>query len=153
MDKRSGAGGKPGDHVNELLSGYLDGELTQQQRQRVGLHIEGCEACAANLNDLQDLHNRIGKAGLGEGSKDIWREKMDDTAVQLSQGIGWLLLIGGMLFVAGIVIVSFILDPSISVFMKLVISAVYLGFGALFVSVLRQRLIERKSDKYKDVEI
>ena len=58
-----------------------------------------------------------------------------------------------MLFVAGVVIVSFIMDPSISVFMKLVISAVYLGLGALFSSVLRQRLIERKTDKYKDVEI
>ena len=36
---------------------------------------------------------------------------------------------------------------------QLLVSALYLGLGALFVSVLRQRLIERKSDKYKDVEI
>jgi hypothetical protein len=33
------------------------------------------------------------------------------------------------------------------------VSAVYLGLGALFASVLRQRLVERKTDKYKDVEI
>jgi hypothetical protein len=32
-------------------------------------------------------------------------------------------------------------------------SALYLGLAALFVSVLRQRLIERKTDRYKDVEI
>jgi hypothetical protein len=33
------------------------------------------------------------------------------------------------------------------------VSAIYLGLGALLVSVLRQRIIERKTDKYKDVEI
>ena len=153
MNETSSADSQSGAHVNELLSGYLDGELTQQQRQRVDLHLDGCEECAANLKDLQELHQRIGKTVLGENNKDIWREKMDDTAVQVTQGIGWLLFIGGMLFVAGVVIVSFIMDPSISVFMKLVISAVYLGLGALFSSVLRQRLIERKTDKYKDVEI
>ena len=153
MNETYSSDGQSGAHVNELLSGYLDGELTQQQRQRVDLHLEGCEECTANLTDLQELHHRIGKAALGDSNKDIWRERIDDTAVQITQGIGWLLFIGGMLLVAGFVIMSFIMDPSISVFMKLVISAVYLGLGALFVSVLRQRLIERKTDKYKDVEI
>ena len=37
--------------------------------------------------------------------------------------------------------------------MKLLIGGFYLGLAALFVSVLRQRLIESKTDKYKDVEI
>jgi hypothetical protein len=38
-------------------------------------------------------------------------------------------------------------------FEKLVIGAMYGGLALLFFSVLRQRLIERKTDKYKDVEI
>ena len=36
---------------------------------------------------------------------------------------------------------------------KVLISAVYVGLSVLFLSILRQRLIERKTDKYKDVEI
>ena len=31
----------------EYLSGYLDGVLTQENEQRVRLHLEDCEACAA----------------------------------------------------------------------------------------------------------
>lgn len=34
-----------------------------------------------------------------------------------------------------------------------VVGGFYLGFAVLLLSVLRQRLIERKSDKYTDVEI
>ena len=78
---------------------------------------------------------------------------MSDTTVQVTRGIGWLLLIGGFLAVAGIGIYEFLIDPSVGWLEKLLVAVIYGGFAALFISVLRQRLIERKSDKYKDVEI
>jgi anti-sigma factor RsiW len=153
MNEASNTGSRAEAHVNELLSGYLDDELTQQKWQLVSLHLETCSACSENLEGLRALRERMGQAQLGDTNKDIWREKMDDTAVKLSRGTGWFLLIGGLLAIAGIAIVMFLTSSSISGVEKLLISAVYLGLGALFVSVLRQRLIERKTDKYKDVEI
>ena len=153
MNEASSTGRRTEAHVNELLSGYLDDELTQQKRQLVSLHLEACSACSENLEGLRALRERMGQAQLGDTNKDIWREMMDDTAVKLSRGTGWFLFIGGLLAIAGIAIVMFFTSSSISGVEKLLISAVYLGLGALFVSVLRQRLIERKTDKYKDVEI
>ena len=47
----------------------------------------------------------------------------------------------------------FVFVDSTETWMKLVLVAIYGGLAALFFSVLRQRLIERKTDKYKDVEI
>ena len=78
---------------------------------------------------------------------------MDDMTVKVSRGIGWLLFLGGLLLLAGFVIYEFVIDTSMDLFFKLLVSAIYLGLAALLVSVLRQRLIERKTDKYKDVEI
>ncbi len=141
------------DHVVELLSGYVDGELTQQQRQRVDVHCADCKECENDLVELKALRESIGKAGLSDLNQDIWREMMNDTAVQTSRGIGWLLLIGGILIAAGIGVVSFLFSSSIGIVEKLFISAIYGGLALLFYSVLRQRLIERKTDKYKDVEI
>jgi hypothetical protein len=80
-------------------------------------------------------------------------EQMDDMTVKVSRGIGWLLFLGGLLLLAGFVIYEFVIDTSMDLFFKLVVSAIYLGLAALLVSVLRQRLIERKTDRYKDVEI
>jgi len=140
-------------HVGEQLSGFIDGELTQQERQFVTLHCEVCADCRENLEKLRALRERIGNASLSEVGEDKWRETMDDPTVQLTQGIGWLLFIVGMLVIAGIGLVGFLFNDDISVGMKLLIFAIYGGLATLLFSVLRQRLIERKTDKYKDVEI
>lgn len=140
-------------HVGEQLSGFIDGELTQQERQFVTLHCEVCADCRENLDRLRELRNRIGTAGLSEVGEDKWRESIDDSTVQLTRGIGWLSFIVGLLIVVGIALVGFLFSDDISVGMKLLMFAVYGGLAALFFSVLRQRLIERKTDKYKDVEI
>ena len=141
------------EHVGELLSGYLDGELTQQQRQRVEIHCEACKECEKNFEELQVLRESIGKARLSELNQDVWRERMDNATVRTTRGIGWLLILGGVLVAMGIGVYEFVFDSSLGLVEKLVVGAIYGGFVVLFFSVLRQRLIERKTDKYKDVEI
>jgi len=141
------------EHVGERLSGYIDGELTQQERQRVEVHCADCVQCARELEELRALRETIGAAKLSQFGEDTWRETMADSSVKAARGIGWLLLIGGVLACAGIAVLAFLTDPSIELRAKLIAGAIYGGLGILFISVLRQRLIERKTDKYKDVEI
>jgi hypothetical protein len=145
--------GTIGDHVGDLLSGYIDGELTQQERQQVEAHCDGCAECSTVLDELRALRRTVAKTRLSEIGEDIWREQMDDTTVRTSRGIGWLLLIGGILALAGIGLYQFVIDSSMALRDKLIIASIYGGLAVLFFSVLRQRLIERKTDKYKDVEI
>jgi len=141
------------EHVGEWLSGYIDGELTQQQRQRVEIHCGNCGDCETELNELRTLRRDVSNARLSEYGEDVWRENMDDGTVTVTRGIGWLLFLGAALICGGIGIYAFVFDSSMGTFEKLVISAMYCGLALLFFSVLRQRLIERKTDKYKDVEI
>lgn len=141
------------DHVGALLSGYIDGELTQQQAQRVRVHCGSCPECADELEQLEALRREVGKTRLSPLSEDIWRENMQEPTVELTRGIGWILFILGVLGISGIAIYEFVIDAGLPMYIKVLTSLVWLGMGALLVSVLRQRLIERKSDKYKDVEI
>ena len=150
MNKHSNSG----EHVGEFLSGYIDGELTQQDRQRVRLHCDSCPDCNSTLTELRRLRQRIGQAKLSDKDRDNWRESMDDTTVKAARGIGWLLLIGGALIGAGVGVYEFIITAStLSLLEKLIVGGIYGGMLLIFISVLRQRLIERKSDRYKDVEI
>lgn len=146
-------GGIAGEHVGEQLSGYLDGELTQQQQQRVDLHLADCPDCSGMLDELEALRQRMGQSGLSRKYEDDWREEMDDMGVKLSRGIGWVLLVGAAVIIGAFLVFMFLTDPGLTGFWKFVISAFYIGLLGLFVSVLRQRLLERKTDKYKDVEI
>ena len=140
-------------HVGELLSGFVDGELTQQQRQLVTLHCGECDECRNNLANVRALRKRIGKARLSEVGEDKWRETMTDTSIQVSRGIGWLFFIAGLLAIAGVGLYTFIVEAGIPIWLKLIMVAIYGGLATLLYSVLRQRLIERKTDKYKNVEI
>ena len=140
-------------HVGEMLSGYIDGELTQQQQQRVRVHCESCRDCADELERLEELRREIGKSRLSPLSDDIWREHMKEPTVELTRGLGWILLIAGILAISGIAVYEFVIDTSAATHLKVITALIWVGLGALLVSVLRQRLIERKSDKYKDVEI
>ena len=142
-----------GEHLGERLSGFVDGELTQQERQRVELHCDQCETCRNELEQLQAVRRIVGKARLSELNQDVWRELMGDITVRTSRAIGWLLLVGGILAAVGFGIYDFVFNSSASLFEKFIVGAIYLGLAGVFLSVLRQRLIERKTDKYKDVEI
>ena len=141
------------EHVGEWLSGYIDGELTQQQRQRVEIHCSDCSDCEMELNELRTLRRDVSNVRLSEYGEDVWRENMDDGTVTVTRGIGWLLFLGTLLVCGAIGIYAFVFASSMSIFEKLLIGTGYCGLALLFISVLRQRLIERKTDKYKDVEI
>jgi predicted anti-sigma-YlaC factor YlaD len=140
-------------HVGEQLSGYLDGELTQQQRQRVELHCAECAQCRATLDELRTLRERIGNSRLSELGEDKWRENMEDPQVQTTRNVGWILFIGGLLVIGLVVLVNFLLADDIPLGIKLTLVALYGGLATLLYSVGRQRIIESKTDKYKDVEI
>jgi predicted anti-sigma-YlaC factor YlaD len=43
-----------------LVTAYLDGEVDQQQRGRIGEHLQGCQGCRAALDQFQTV---IGLAG------------------------------------------------------------------------------------------
>ena len=78
---------------------------------------------------------------------------MKDNLVRSTSNVGWLLLIGGIVIGGGVAIFEWVYTPDVPLLVKLVVGAIYLGLALLLLSVLRQRLIERKTDKYKDVEI
>ncbi len=139
--------------IDEMLSGYLDGELTQGDRQRIDLHLESCSKCRGVYEELADLRQAVGRMSFGEISREKWSEIMNDLPVRTSRGAGWLLYVAGFLIVCGYGLYEFMADDSVDALIKTGIGALVVGSLLLFVSVLRERLIARKTDKYRDVEI
>ena len=78
---------------------------------------------------------------------------MNDATMRATRGLGWLLLIGGGVAVLGYAIYEFLLADTDAPILKWGLIVFYVGWGVLLVAVLRQRLLERKTDPYKDVEI
>ena len=141
--------------VDELLSGYLDEELTQGDRQRVDIHLEKCARCTARLRELDTLRASVGRLrqNADEHDREQWRKVMDKAVDRTVRGIGWLLLGGAALVLVGYAGYEFVLAETEAPLVKWAGGALYVGLAVLLLSVLRQRLAARKKDPYKDVEI
>jgi len=42
-----------------LLSGYLDGELTQSDKQKLDLVLEDCNQCVAKYQEMKKLQDSV----------------------------------------------------------------------------------------------
>ena len=144
-----------GAKIDELLSGYLDGELTQRDRQRVDLHLANCPSYRARLRELETLRASVGRLRLDmdPDDRERWRKVMDNAFERTASGIGWLLVVGAVFVLVGYAGYEFLLAEVEPPLVKWAVGALYLGLAVLLLSVLRQRLRARKTDKYKDVEI
>ena len=139
--------------IGELLSGYLDRELTQGDRQRVELHLESCAECRRTYQAMTDLRQAVGDLSFEVMSREEWSKIMNDLTVRTSRGIGWLLFVFGMVVLVGYSAYEFAVDETVPALIKSGTAGIVFGLICLFISVMRQRLIARKTDKYKDVEI
>ncbi len=139
--------------INDLLSGYLDNELTQGDQQRVEVHLRECDKCRQILDDMTRLQGVISQTQSRPSlPEERWDQIMNDLPSRASQGLGWILLIAGAVTLLGLAIWEFAIDDQVTLPVKLAVAGVWFGLLFLFMSVLRQRLLSWKTDKYKDVK-
>jgi anti-sigma factor RsiW len=51
------------ERARELLSPYLDGELSAEERRAVAAHVEGCRFCSAQVDDFTRIGRTLAEAG------------------------------------------------------------------------------------------
>lgn len=144
-------------YVAAELSAYLDGELTQQQSQRIALHIKNCPQCSSLHDELAAQRDMLKQALWVTPEQEELQQLEREPGVRSLALVGWSVLIFAVLMLAALLSWQFIaglLATSGLVFwVQLASMLVYLGLFFLFLSVLRQRLIARKTDKYNKVQL
>jgi len=139
--------------VEELLTGYLDAELTQQESQRVAVHIDECQQCRQTCQQLQQLQQAVQEVHYPNMEQDALEKIVNDMTSKTIQGVAWFALSAGLAMIIAMAVYAFWVDTGMSWYEKLAMSLIWGGGIGLFVSVLRQRLIARKTDKYRRVKL
>ena len=137
--------------IEVYLSGYLDGELTQQDRQPVENHLRSCEQCENLLKELREAKEAAQGLEMEPlGDKD-WKMMEARIFERIGQGLGWSILLVWLTVTTGYSLYQFGTSPDEPFFEKILVFSLFLGFGLLFLSVLSQRLRENRTDRYKGV--
>ncbi|NVJ67165.1 MAG: zf-HC2 domain-containing protein [Gammaproteobacteria bacterium] len=140
--------------TQELISGYLDQELTQQKNQMVRVHLESCKECNAIYQDLKAMKETIGNLQYPDCEATKMEKILQEPVAKKISILGWILLTIPLAILFIYHIVTIFTVGSFSLFsMKTIILLLEAGVLLLFIGVLRQRLIARKSDKYKNVKL
>ena len=59
------------DIPHELLSGYVDGELTDEQKKRIEEHLQKCTRCQEELEELRQLDGYVRAVEVEEPSREF----------------------------------------------------------------------------------
>jgi predicted anti-sigma-YlaC factor YlaD len=139
--------------IDELMSGYLDNELAQGDCQLVEIHLEQCPSCRLQLDEIRLLKKGVSTMSFGEMDKQQWEAIKNDLPARASRGLGWILFIVSLVILIAYAIYEFSIDDTVPALVKITVAGLVLGLLSLFISVLRQRMIAGRSDRYKDIQI
>jgi hypothetical protein len=134
-----------------LLTGYLDGVLTQADDQQVRLHLEDCADCRRLIEGMRETREATMTTRFELPADDQWNEAPRGLASRLSLGLGWTLLLVWAVGVCGLV-VGHLWSDAMPLTEKLLLFGGISGVALLLLSVLIDRLKTMGNDPYRKVE-
>ncbi len=140
----------------DLMMGYLDDELTDEQRDQFAEHLKGCPECTGELEQFRKLNAITDEVTLVEPEDRIWQDYWSNIYNRIERGIGWIMFsvaaIALAIYCGFRAIEELIKDTSVEMTLKVGLLALIAGLAILFVSALRERLFFWKRDMYMDVK-
>ena len=134
-----------------LISGHLDGELTQAAAQRVSVHLEDCSHCRGLLAELRTMREATMSTEFSRPDDDQWDERPRTTASLLARGSGWFLSLVWLITIIGYGLWQF-WQSSANLFERLLVFGGLSALALLFFSVVLDRIASARTDPYREVE-
>jgi anti-sigma factor RsiW len=134
-----------------LLSGYLDGELTQAEEQRVRIRLEDDPEARDLVAEMSRIREAARATRLVVPRDEEWSEKPLSPGSRWFRRVGWVLLVGWAVALAVLAAWGLSAGPE-PWWQKALAVTIIAGPVLLFLSVLLDRLKVMKHDRYRRVE-
>jgi len=139
----------------DLMMGYLDNELSDEQKRQFEEHLAGCSECKDELKEFRKLKAITDEVTLVEPEDRIWQDYWSGIYNRIERSVGWIVFsVAAILLIiyAGFKLIEeLIKDEAIGMLLKIGLLVLIVGLAILFVSVLRERLYFWQRDRYKNV--
>jgi anti-sigma factor RsiW len=134
-----------------LISGHLDGELTQAAEQKVSLHLEDCSFCSRLYGELEAMRDAAMATEFRTPSDSQWDERPQTGSSRALRGLGWLVAIIWAVGLSGFTLWQW-WQGSDNLIERLIVFGGLSAFALLFASVLLDRLKAAQTDPYREVK-
>lgn len=141
--------------MREMLAGYVDGELPEEQRKALEAELDRDPELRAELEEFRKLKEVTGMVHYADLPDEVWENYWQSIYRKIERGLGWIFLsIGAIILLAFGATAAFyqmLTDPTVPLWFKLGVSVGSLGVIILLVSFVRERLFAYKRDRYGKV--
>ena len=79
------------DEFRSMISAYVDGELTPDQRERLESHLSACDACKRELAEVRALKKELDMIKFTEPTDEQLERYWSGVYNRLERGAGWVL--------------------------------------------------------------
>jgi len=138
-------------HIKELLTGFVDKELSPEDTQTVNDHLIRCGSCRTEYEKLLATAKQLDSISFEEPEDrilaTIWRKPYS----RFQKRSGLVMVIGGYVSLGLFAIYEYLMDGSVAVIPKIAAFSILVGFVVLLGAVIRGRVKTYKVDKYKEV--
>ena len=135
------------EEIRELMSGYLDEELSTAQTEIMQAHLEGCASCRLELEETTTLVAAASGLEVEAPPEEVWDDFLGKVYGKMERRIGWLLFWIGTAGLLCLGLYTMVITEWESPTAKILTEILLVGIVVLFVSVLRQRLAIHKTDR------
>ncbi len=143
------------ERYRELLAGYVDDELTPDQREEFERELQRNPELQSELDEFSKLREVTDQVTYADIPDHVWAGYWSSIYRRLERSSGWLLLSAGLIILLGFglytIFSELFTDPTVPVWLKIGVGAVFLGSVILLVSYARERLFAWRRDRYREV--
>lgn len=143
-------------NINVMLSGYIDGELTPEERREFENRLKVDPELRKELETFNKLKEITGAMKYADIPESVWEGYWASVYKRMERGIGWILMSLSAILFAAIgcyyLFIDFFMNPEFSIALKIAVGTGILGLIVMLVSLIREHLFAYNRDRYREVQ-
>ncbi len=144
------------DKYKIMLSGYIDNELTPDEKREFEAYLEQDAELQKEYETFRKLKEVTGAMKYADIPEVVWENYWAGLYRKLERELGWIFLSVGAIILLAFgcyhLVQDFFFDPRQSLVLKIAIGSGLLGLVILLVSVIRERIFAAVRDRYDEVQ-
>ena len=142
-------------HESMLLGKALEGALDEAEKREFEVLLERRPELREEFHSIKAVQEVTMAMNFKKPPEETWDRYWGGVYARLERGIAWTLIsIGAAVVIAFAgyhAVLAFLEDTASPLLLKIAVAALVLGGAILLVSVVREKLTLRKTDKYREV--
>ncbi|MCP4546484.1 MAG: hypothetical protein GY835_08480 [bacterium] len=139
------------ERIRQLMMALIDDEITEEENTELQMALADSLELRRELQEMEQFTRSISTIKIKDPADDVLAEFEKSITRQVAMPLGWLLLIGGITLFMGWWGITWIMDPGHSPVIRFAGVVIFLGFLLIFLAKVKERLLERRHDPYRQI--